>query len=194
MSHLTARAKPEARPDPRVANLRAEQRDESSVRACSTHALATSFWRLAHWQHAGFPCCSCWWSPHDCWRTRSRSGNKATPLRGAAGPASAPPLSLKRPARRTPGHSLADHVNQDGSNGRLAAGQRTTISPRLLAIQLAAARLIGNSSSYSIISALPTTRLPPDSAQARKAGAGRPYLWDDWQAGIIFRVVIGANP
>ena len=28
-------------------------------------------------QHAGFPCCSCWWSPDDCWRTRSRSCNKS---------------------------------------------------------------------------------------------------------------------
>jgi len=33
---------------------------------------------------------------------------KAAPLRGAAGPASAPPLSLRRPARRTPGHTRAD--------------------------------------------------------------------------------------
>jgi hypothetical protein len=30
---------------------------------------------------------------------------KAAPPRGAAGPASAPPRSLRRPARRTPGHS-----------------------------------------------------------------------------------------
>ena len=36
-----------------------------------------------------------------------RAYSSAAPLRGAAGPASAPPLSLGRPARRTPGH-IAD--------------------------------------------------------------------------------------
>ena len=32
-----------------------------------------SFWRLAHLQHAGFPCCARWRSPHDCWWACCRS-------------------------------------------------------------------------------------------------------------------------
>ena len=62
---------------------------------------------------------------------------KAAPLRGAAGPASAPPSGLGGPGRRTPGRSCIGTLDQIGSSimqTRLAAWQGT--SPRSLSGQV----------------------------------------------------------
>jgi hypothetical protein len=54
---------------------------------------------------------------------------KASALRAAAGPASAPPLSLGRPARRTPGH-IRRHPDLNGSNVTRAGAARGRLPQR----------------------------------------------------------------
>src|SRR2546430_3879988 len=98
--------------------------------------------------------------------------SRAAPLRGAAGPASAPGSALWRPARRTPGHTAQGHADRDRSpvtqtgaaHSRLP---RPAIVQLAVTVSMAALRAIARDRHSPTIDTVPTRK---ESAPTRKPG------------------------